>query len=81
MAGAVCHELNQPMQAVLGYSEIIMKDLEDDSPLYDKIKNIAQEIDRMGAMTNKIMRIAQYETKDYLKSKIIDIDKATKLTE
>ena len=29
MAGAVCHELNQPMQVVLGISELLPDDLDD----------------------------------------------------
>ena len=29
MAGAVCHELNQPLQTILGFSELLMLDLEN----------------------------------------------------
>ena len=76
MAGAVCHELNQPMQAISGYSEIITMGLEDDNPLYDKINTIKQQITRMGDITKKLMTITRYKTKDYFNGKIIDIDKA-----
>ena len=48
MARAMCHELNQPMQSIYGYCELLMMGLEE-----------------------------KYETKDYLKGKIIDIDRAT----
>ena len=78
MAGAVCHELNQPMQAISGYSEIIMLSLEADHPLYNKFEIIKQQIDRMGDMTRKLMTITRYETTDCLNGKIIDIDKAIK---
>ena len=78
MAGGVCHELNQPMQAISGYSEIIMMGLEDDNPLYEKIKSIKLQIERLRDITKKLMKITRYETTDYLNSKIIDIDKATK---
>ena len=77
MAGAVCHELNQPMQAVSGYSELVMMDLEKDNTLYDKIKKIKRQVNRMGDITQKLMKITKYETKAYLKGKIIDIEKAT----
>jgi len=79
LAGAVCHELNQPIQAISGYSQLVMMNLEDDdNKLNDKIKSIKQQIDRMGEITKKLMRITKYETTDYLNGKIIDIDKATK---
>ncbi len=78
MAGAVCHELNQPMQAISGYSEIILLDIDTDSPFYDKLNKIKQQIDRMGTITKKLMAITRYETTEYLNVKIIDIDKATK---
>lgn len=76
MAGAVCHELNQPLQVVSGYSELIMMDVKENSSIYDKIENIKKQIDRMSEITQKLMRITKYETKDYLKSRIIDIEKA-----
>lgn len=78
MAGAVCHEMNQPMQVVSGISELLMMDVEDDSPLYENIKIIKEQIDRMGEITKKLMGITKYKTKGYLESKIIDIDEAIK---
>ncbi len=78
MAGAVCHELNQPLQAVSGYSELLMGDVSEDNPLYGDIKKIKAEISRMGQITRKLMHITRYETKDYIEgAKIIDIDRAS----
>lgn len=77
MAGAVCHELNQPLQSISGYSEIIMMDIEKDSPVYDKLATIKEQVDRMGETTKKLMKITKYKTKSYLSSSIIDIDEAT----
>lgn len=81
MAGAVCHELNQPMQVVSGYSELLMMGIKDDNPLYDKINRIKKQVDRMGDITKKLMGIAKYETKNYVSGKIIDIDKAMESSE
>jgi len=78
MAGAVCHELNQPLQAIAGYSEILMMDVGVGNPLYDNINSIRQQTVRLGDITKKIMAITRYETKDYLEDKIINIDKAIK---
>jgi len=80
MAGAVCHEMNQPMQVVSGTSEFLIMDVEDDSPLYENIKTVKEQIDRMGKITKKLMRLTQYKTKSYLKGEIIDIDESTKVS-
>jgi CheY-like chemotaxis protein len=80
MAGAVCHELNQPVQVVLGFSELLLRDLAADDPRHDMLENIKTASERIGALTGKIMRITQYRTKEYLAggSRIIDIDAASK---
>ncbi|MBN1930386.1 MAG: response regulator [Desulfobacterales bacterium] len=78
MAGAVCHELNQPMQVVSGISELLKVDLTDSPSFYKNIQTLQGQIDRMSTITRKLMRITKYETKGYLKGKIIDIEKAAK---
>jgi DNA-binding response OmpR family regulator len=77
MAGAVCHELNQPLQVVSALSELLILDVEKDTPLYKNIKNIRAQTDRMSITTRKLMKITKYKTKDYLNGKIIDIANAT----
>jgi DNA-binding response OmpR family regulator len=37
MAGAVCHEINQPLMVISGYSEILLMDVPCDHPRYDAI--------------------------------------------
>lgn len=77
MAGAVCHELNQPMQATLGYSELLMAEMSEDNPVNRDIDEIRAQILKMGEITKKLTRITRYETRDYIEGrKIIDIDKA-----
>lgn len=78
MAGAVCHELNQPMQSVSGYAELLTMQTPVTDPRYDNLAQIYQEVMRMGDITKKLMRITRYQTKGYLgDGKIIDIDKAS----
>jgi DNA-binding response OmpR family regulator len=77
MAGALCHELNQPLQVVLGLSEIILMDIKAGDPNFKNLKNIKDQIDRIGKVTQKIMTITRYQSKPYLKSKIVDIDRAS----
>lgn len=76
-AGAVCHELNQPLQALSGYAELIaMKASEDHTLPY--ARQIITQVDRMSDITQKLQRITRYETTDYAGlTKIIDIHKAS----
>jgi len=78
MAGAACHELNQPLQVLSVYSHRLFGDLPEDSPRFEEIKKMKEEIDHLGQITIKIMNVTRYETKEYIEgSKIIDIDKAS----
>ena len=77
MAGAVCHELNQPMQAIYGISELLKMDLNEDNPPNENIKKMLEEMDKMAKITTKLMVITKYKTKDYLEGKIIDIERAS----
>ncbi len=82
MAGAVCHEMNQPLQTILGYSELILLDIEPGHPLYKKLVNLKKEIEKMGKITRNLMQIIKYKTfktKNLMKGqKIIDIDRSAK---
>jgi len=78
MAGAVCHEMNQPMQIILGNSDLLLMHIPENKQLYEKINKIREGIDRMRIITSKIKNITKYETKDYIGGiKIIDIEKAS----
>lgn len=76
-AGAVCHELNQPLQVVKGYSELLLTDISKNNPLHSKLKIIKDQTHKMGELTKKLMQITKYETKHYSgDTKIIDLNRA-----
>ncbi len=78
MAGAVCHELNQPMQGVLGYTELLAADIPADHSLQRDLAKIMHLIVKMGEITKKLMSITRYETQDYPEGKrIIDIHRSS----
>ncbi len=77
MAGAVCHELNQPVMAITGYADIIAMQISEDDPLNEKLTKLKDQALRVGAITKKLMQVVNYKTKAYAKGeKIIDIDAA-----
>ena len=79
MAGAVCHEMNQPMQvALVQLAECMVMDDFDGKPVKQKAENIRQQLNALRELSRKLMHITRYETRDYVKGeKIIDIDKST----
>ena len=79
MAGAVCHELNQPLQAISGYSELMQMEMGADNPFNEYLSKIAKQVKKMGEITGKLHKVTKYETKDYLENKIIDIDEIRSL--
>ena len=77
MSGAVCHEMNQPLQVVSGICELIMLDADESDPLFERLQTIYRQVEEMGRITGKLMDITRYRTKEYLRERIIDIDKAS----
>ncbi len=78
MAGAVCHELNQPLQSITGFIQLLDLQTSRDDPRVEYIDIIKDQAERMAGITRKLMRITRYETIPYIENtKIIDIDKAT----
>jgi PAS domain S-box-containing protein len=57
IAGTVCHEMNQPMQIISGYSELLLMNASETDPIYKKLSTIIEQIRRMSAITRKLMMI------------------------
>ena len=78
MAGAVCHKLNQPIQGISGYAELLMLKMAADDPLYAKIEAIKAQTEKMGDITNRLMGITRYRTARYTSGEtIVDIDQSS----
>ncbi len=73
MAGAVCHEFNQPLQVISGYCDLLKEDADLGARAKEAIGITLQEVSRMGMLTRNLMSITTYKTKPYLDKKIIDI--------
>ncbi len=62
MAGAICHEINQPLQAILGYSDLF------DPPeaiTANELKQIKDQATRIGEITKRLAQITRYKTIPY----------------
>lgn len=78
MAGAACHELNQPLQALLGQLELTAMTGPNALPAGKRMDEIMAQLDRLMEITAKIQKIARYETREYIgEGMIIDLDKSS----
>ncbi len=77
MARAVCHELNQPLQMIVGNTEILMMKDIDKETVNKRVKLIKEQVDRMGEMTGNLIKIASYKTMHMPQGKVIDIEKSS----
>ncbi|MCD4718977.1 MAG: PAS domain S-box protein [Desulfobacula sp.] len=78
-AGGICHEMNQPLQVILGSLELLKLNIEDDDPNISLINKILSQTEKLGMITKKLTNITRYETKGYLKGTIFDIDKSSEI--
>ncbi len=79
MAGAVCHELTNPMQVVLTASNELTRQADHLGPReFELCVLIKEGIEQMSKTTRNLARITKYATKNYIQGKkIIDISEAS----
>ncbi|MFH2058748.1 MAG: PAS domain S-box protein [Pseudomonadota bacterium] len=76
-AGGICHEMNQPLQVILGNLELLKMNVKGNDPNLKFINALMAQTDRLGKITQKLTHITRYETKKYIKGTIFDIDRST----
>jgi signal transduction histidine kinase len=77
MAGGVAHLLNQPLTIVNNLLREMLADTAVESPCFDRMLKVQQQVSRMIAITRKIATIKRYESMDYVAGvKIVDIEKS-----
>jgi len=78
IAGAAAHELNQPLTSVMGYADLLVRKLGQDSPGYRASTIIQSQSQRMAEIVRKLGRLTRYETKSYVgEQRILDLDRAS----
>jgi signal transduction histidine kinase len=78
MAGAVGHELNNPLQVVVTCTENLAPAPDDNQRKAQYYRLLKKSVDQIRKTVRKFQNITQYETKDYVQGeKIIDIDAAS----
>ena len=82
LAGAVGHELNNPLQVVLTCTEKLAPASEQDPTRLKLFRLLKNNVAKMRTIIHKFQNITQYTTKEYVAGKkIIDIDAASTNTQ
>ncbi|MCF8081651.1 MAG: response regulator [Deltaproteobacteria bacterium] len=78
LAGAVCHQINQPLQVAMGYWELLRPYIPEDPKAARYMQGISNQIDQMALLSQKVAAIHSYKLMDYGGSaQIVDIDRAS----
>jgi PAS domain S-box-containing protein len=77
LAGAAAHELNQPLTSVMGYTQMMLRKIEADSPHLRALETILAESERMATIVRQLGSLTRYETKSYVGgAQILDLDRS-----
>ena len=77
-AGAACHELNQPLQAVLSQVELTLLKVPPRDPLAAELRRMLANIHKMAEITQRLSRITDYRTRPYVgQAQILDLASAS----
>ncbi len=81
LAGATCHEINQPLQAALGYSELAIMNARACTcgrSNTQSLITIREQVLRVADIVKKLHGISRYRTADYVgQSHIVDLEKSS----
>jgi PAS domain S-box-containing protein len=78
MSGSICHEMNQPLQVLSGFSEILIMGDEENKEKSSIYGTMHDQVLRISGITKRLKSITSYETKPYLRGRIVDIDRASR---
>ncbi len=77
-AGAVCHEMNQPLQVIYGLAELLKTELDTDGKALPILLKLNDQAELIATITSKLQNITHYESMEYVDgSTIVDIAKSS----
>jgi PAS domain S-box-containing protein len=71
LAGGIAHDFNNMLTAINGYSDLILRQVGDDSPIRPKVEEIKKAGERSMALTNQLLAFSRQQM---LKTKVLNIN-------
>lgn len=75
LAGGVAHDFNNLLTAIMGYSELVLVNMEPDSPHRENLEEIRQAGKRASSLTQQLLAFSR---KQVLKPKILELNQIVK---
>lgn len=77
-AGAVCHEMNQPLQVLTARLELMLMEAEEGSSAWRNLNELQKQVERLGGITSRLITLTKYRTKAYADGDdILDLERSS----
>lgn len=73
LASGVAHEINNPINGVMNYAQLIDDRLDPDSPLREFAKGIGRETERVATIVRNLLAFSRHEKESHSPARIVDI--------
>ncbi len=73
LAGGVAHEINNPINVIMNYGQLISDRLDPESPLQEFAEGIGQETERVAQIVRNLLAFARHEKQSHSPANIADI--------
>jgi PAS domain S-box-containing protein len=73
LAGGVAHDFNNMLSVILGYSELLLENIDSSDPMHDDIEEILLAAKRSADITRQLLAFARQQT---ISPEVVDMNKA-----
>lgn len=77
LAGGVAHEINNPINGIMNYAQLIADGCDPDSPQVEYAREIIQETDRVSVIVKNLLQFSRQEKQSHSYASIYDIIRQT----
>ena len=77
LAGGVAHEINNPINGIMNYAQLIVDRLDTDNPLSEFAGEIIHETERVAAIVRNLLTFARQEKQTHSPARMADIVEQT----
>jgi len=73
LAGGVAHEINNPLNGIMNYAQLIMEDMDPKDPNVNYLKEIIFETERISTIVKNLLQFSRQEKQSHSYASIYDI--------
>ena len=77
LAGGVAHEINNPINGIMNYAQLVLDKLGPDSPVAEYAGEIIAESERVARIVHNLLTFSRHEKEEHSPAKVADLIEAT----